>query len=175
LISLRRLTIGISRTTQTVLGVVLIALQSTLTVILAILLVIGAVTSCLHKRKPSPKMYRQDADDDLQPLGIPLGENASELDRYPTNNGYVPAATSEQGYPPEFTHRASTIYRDPFINRNPTPAYEEYSSGYGSSRAYSVASRQLSVAHGRTESVGHESEFNYRPLGSPPIDAVKPR
>jgi hypothetical protein len=165
--SMRKLTIGISRTTQTVLGVVLIALQSTLTVILAILLVIGAITSCLHKRKPSPKPYRQSADDDLQ-------ENASELGSYPTKDGYVPAPTNEQGYPPEFTHRASTMYRDPFINRNPTPVYEEYSSRYGSTRAHSVASRQPSVGLGRMASVGHDSEFHYRPLGSPPIEAVNP-
>ena len=172
--SMRRLTIGISRTTQTVLGVVLIALQSTLTIILAILLVISAITSCLHKRKPSPKPYRQNADDDLQPLGIPGGENASELGHYPTKDGYVPAPTNEQGYPPEFT-RASTVYRDPFINRNPTPVYEEYSSRYGSTRAQSVASRQPSVGHGRTGSVGHDSQFHYRSLGSPPIEAVNPR
>ena len=173
--STRKLTIGISRTTQTVLGVVLIVLQSTLTIILAILLVIGAITSCLHKRKPSPKNYRRDADDDLQPLGIPLGENVSELDHYPTKDGYVATATNEQGYPPEFTRRASTGYGDPFINRNPTPVYEEYSSRYGSSRPHSVASRRPSVGPGRMGSFGPESGFQYRPLGSPPIEAVKPK
>jgi hypothetical protein len=172
--SVTKLTIGISRTTQTVLGVVLIALQSTLTVILAILLVIGAITSCLHTRKPSPKPYRQDGDDDLQPFGIPPGENASELGLYPTKDGYIPTATSEQGFPPEFTHSASTLNRDPFINRNPTPVYEEYSSRYGSSRPHSVASRQTSVRLSRMRSIGEESEFVYRPLGSPPIEAVKP-
>lgn len=167
----KKLTIGISRTTQTVLGVVLIVLQSTLTIILAILLVIGAITSCLHKRKPSLQTYRQDADD---ALGIHSGENVSELDPYPTKDGYALTATDEQGSPPEFIHRSSTAYRDPFINRNPTPAYEEYSSRYGSSQPHSVASRQPSVGLGRMKSIGEESEFHYRPLGSPPTEAVKP-
>ena len=171
---MKKLTIGISRTTQTILGVVLIVLQSTLTIILAILLVISAITSCLHKRKPLPKTYRQDADDDVQPLGIPAGENVSELDPYPTKDGYALTATDEQGYAPEFMHRSSTAYRDPFINQNPTPAYEEYSSRYGSSRPHSVASRRPSVGLGRMKSIGEESEFHYRPLGSPPTEAVKP-
>lgn len=167
LTSLTKLTIGISQTTQTVLGVVLIAIQSTLTIVLAILIVIGGITSCLHKRKPSQKVY-SDNDDDLQPLGIPLGENVSELNQYPTKGGYTATATNEQGYEPEFTHRASTLYRDPFLNQNSTPVYQEYSSSYVSNRTPSVGSRKVSWGHSRVGSIGHDSGFHYSPVGSPP-------
>lgn len=143
---------------------VLIALQSTLTVVLAILIVVGAVASCVHKRKPSKTP--RDLDDDLQPLGIPVGENASELQRFSTRKGYFPTATNEQG---DFVHRASTLYRDPYIpSQSPAPIYEEYSSSYGgSSRSYSIATRKPSMGHGRVGSLGHDSEFHYRPIGSP--------
>jgi len=164
----------------------LIATQATLTIVLAILIAIGAIASCVHKRKPIQKPYRQtgDIEDDMVPLGIPSGDNASELERYstksgyntelrqyPSRGGYIPTAVNEQGDIPSYNHRASTVYRDPFVNQNPTPVYEEYSSNYGSSRAQSVASRQPSIGHGRMGSIGHESEFHYRPIGSPPPGA----
>ena len=145
---------------------VLIALQSTLTIVLAILLAISAIASCIHKRKPAQRSPN-DLDDDLQPLGIPSGGDVSELGSYPTKGGYVATATSDQPYPPEYMHRASTVYRDPFLN-NPGPVYEEYSSSYGSSHTPTIASRKVSVGHGRVGSIGHESQFHYSPVGSPP-------
>jgi hypothetical protein len=158
------LTTGIAATTRTVMGVVLLAVQSTLTIILAILIVIGAIGSCLHKRKPLKVNRRSnEIDDDLQPLSVPTGGYAAELQPYPTRGGYMPAATSE-GY----DHRASTIYKSPYINKD-TPIYEEYSSSYRSSRAPSVATRNSSVGHGRVGSIGPESAFQYRPVGSPPL------
>ena len=114
----------------------------------------------------------------MVPLGIPPG---SELERYstkgafnsehgtyPTRAGYIPAPINEQEDVPTYNHRASTLHKDPFINQNPNPAYEEYSSNYGSSRAQSVASRQPDVGHNRMGSVGNESEFDRKPIGSPP-------
>jgi len=158
--------LGITRTTQTILGVVLIAVQSTLTIILAILLVIGAITSCLHKRKPSQKMYARADGGDLQPLEIGSRENDNELEPYPTKGGYIATATNDH---PEFTHRANTVYRDPFLDQNSTPAYQEYSSNYGSTgESYLVSSRKTSVGHSREGSMGHESAFHYSPVGSPP-------
>ena len=105
-----------------------------------------------------------------------LEENASELGRYPhpNNDGYIPAATNEQGHPPQFTHRASTIHRDPFADPNPTPVYEEYSSSYRSSQPQSVASRQPNVGPSRLGSIRQDNNFQYRPLGSPPTEAVRP-
>jgi hypothetical protein len=155
--------------------VVLIALQSTLTIVLAILIVISAIGSCLHKRKPGQKSYRKsgDIDDDLEPLSIPSGGYVAELDHYPSKGGYVAAATSDQGSFPEYTHRQNTLYRDPFVNSSPAPIYEEYSSAYASTRAPSLASRKVSVGHGRLGSIGHESEFHYRPIGSPPPVAAR--
>jgi hypothetical protein len=49
--------------------------------------------------------------------------------------------------------------------QGPTPIYEEYSSSYG--RAPSVAAR-----NSRLQSIGHESAFQYRPMGSPAPSAV---
>ena len=173
-VSVTKLISGISRTTQTILGVVLIAIQSTLTVVLAILIIISGIASCLHKRKPTPRNIRQSAgsDDDLRPLDIPLRENVSELDQYPSRRGYIPTATSEPGFQPEFADRRNSRNRDPFRNSTPTPIYEEYSSTYGSSRPHSVASRHPSVGYGRVASIGSEGDFQYRPIGSPP-PAVK--
>lgn len=161
------LTTGIAATTRTVMGVVLLAVQSTLTIILAILIVISAIGSCLHKRKPLKVNRRSnEIDDDLQPLSVPTGGYAAELRPYPTRGGYMPAATTEatEGY----DHRASTIYKSPYVNKD-APIYEEYSSSYRSSRAPSVATRNSSVGHGRVGSIGAESAFQYRPVGSPPL------
>ena len=152
----------------------MIAAQSTLTVVLAILMVIGAITSCMHKRKPSQKFPR-DLDDDAQPLSIPAGENASELQHLSTRKGYLPAPTDEQG---DFVHRASTVYRDPYMmgGQGPRPTYEEYSSSYGgSSRSYSIGSRKPSMGHGSTGSIGHDGKFHYRPIGSPPPVETTPQ
>lgn len=144
---------------------ILIALQSTLTVILAILLVVGAIVSCLHKRKPAFK--KREFDDDMEPLGIPSGAN--ELDPYPMKGGYVPTATTEQGFMEDYnTHRASRVLRDPFLDPHPAPMYEEYSSSYRTSRAPSTTSRHQSFIEQRTGSMSHDSEFQYRPVGSPP-------
>jgi hypothetical protein len=155
-------TVGISATTTTVMGVVLLAVQSTLTIILAILIVLGAVSSCFHKRKPTVKADHKvgDLDEDLQPLSVPSIDNVTELRTYRTRSGYMPAATTEQGY----EHRASTIQKAPYL-QGPTPIYEEYSSSYG--RAPSVAAR-----NSRLQSIGHESAFQYRPMGSPAPSAV---
>ena len=125
--------------------------------------------SCCHKRKPTQPQFKTvpAADDDLVPLGIPSGDN-SEMYSYPsaTNKGYVPTATTE--IPANWgTHRASTVFRDPFM-ANPTPIYEEYSSSYRGSRLASVSTRHASSGHGRADSIGHESGFQYRPIGSPP-------
>ena len=159
------LILGISRTTQTITGVVLIALQSTLTIILAVLLVVSAIASCLHKRKPSIK--KRPIDDDMEPLGIPIGGN--ELNAYPTKGGYIPTATTEQGFAENYnTHRASRVLRDPFLNTNPPPIYQEYSSSYRSSRAPSTSSRSQSFLAERMGSMGQDSSFQYRPVGSPP-------
>jgi hypothetical protein len=150
-------------------------MQSTLTIVLAILIALSAIASCLHKRKPSQKYVSRDADDDLQPLGIPSGENVSELNDYPTKGGYVPAATSDAGYPSNYSHRANTMYRDPFIDSISTPKYEGYSSSYGSRRSRKLSSSNLSVAM-RKASVGHDTTGNvqdesaavqYRRIGSP--------
>ena len=143
----------------------MIAVQSTLTVVLAILIAIGAITSCMHKRKSSQKFPR-DLDDDTQPLSIPVGENASELQQFSTRKGYMPAATNEQG---DFVHRGSTVYRDPYMmgGQGPTPIHEEDSSSYGrSTTSYSVASMNPSMGHGSTGSIGHNG--HYRPIGNPP-------
>jgi hypothetical protein len=106
------------------------------------------------------------ADDDLAALGIPSGDN-SEMYSYPTTKkGYVRTATTEVPFNRE-THRASTVFKDPFM-ANPTPVYEEYSSTYRGSRPASVSTRHTSLGHGRVDSIGHESGFQYRPIGSPP-------
>ena len=136
-------------------------MQSTLTVVLAILILISAIASCLHKRKPSQKIKSNLDDDDLQPLGVPSRENVSELDVYPTKEGYVRAPTTESGYP-QYTRLART-YRDPFDQS--TPVYEEYSSNYGSSRP---TSRKPSVANSRGGSVGRDNTFQYHRVESPP-------
>jgi hypothetical protein len=83
-----------------------------------------------------------------------------------TNKGYVRTATAETPFN-RGTHRASTVLKDPFM-ANPTPVYEEYSSSYRGSRLASVSTRQASVGHRRADSIGHESGFQYRPIGSPP-------
>ena len=163
--------IGISRTTQTITGVVLIAIQSTLTIILALLLLISAISSCFHKRKPNParKSTIITHDDDLGP--IPTGDKY-EMGAFPTKQGYIPTATSEQAFMDGQSHRANTVVRDPFM-ANPTPAYQEYSSSYGShTRPASVATRNTSVGHGRAGSIGHDSSFQYHPVEThvPPED-----
>jgi hypothetical protein len=146
----------------------LIAIQSTLTVVLAILILISAIISCCHKRKPGQAQFRKvpAADDDLGALGIPSGDN-SEMYNYPsTRKGYVQTATAEVPFTHE-THRASTVYKDPFVANN-VPIYQEYSSSYKGSRETSVSTRHMSLGHGRAESIGHESGFQYRPIDSPP-------
>jgi hypothetical protein len=146
----------------------LIAIQSTLTVVLAILILISAIISCCHKRKPAQAQFRKvpAADDDLGALGIPSGDN-SEMYTYPsTRKGYVQTSTTEVPFTHE-THRASTVYKDPFITNN-APIYQEYSSSYNGSRETSVSTRHMSLGHGRAESIGHESGFQYRPIDSPP-------
>ena len=168
-----KLTVGISRTTQTITGIVLIAIQSTLTIILALLLVISAISSCLHRRKPNParKSTIITHDDDLGP--IPTGDKY-EMGSFSTNKGYIATATSEQAYLDNQPHRAHTVVRDPFVG-NPTPVYQEYSSSYGSyTRPASVATRNTSVGHGRAGSIGHESSFQYRPVETQvPLEDVR--
>src|SRR5579859_289651 len=151
--------IGIAASTRTITGVILLAIQSTLTIILALLIVISAIVSCMHKRKPVIKRKSPGIVEEIDPLGIPTGET-SETKSYPatrtTKGGYVPAPTSEAaGY-----NWASTIQK-------PAYAYEEYSSAYMSSRPQAVGTRIPSLGHGRAGSLGHDSDFVYRPMGSP--------
>jgi hypothetical protein len=113
-------------------------------------------------------MKKRIVDDDMEPLGIPIGGN--ELSLYPTGkNGYMPTATTEQSFIENYnTHRASRILRDPFASTNVPPVYEEYSSSYRSSRAPSVTSRNQSFIAQRMNSMGQDTSFHYQPVGSPP-------
>jgi len=80
----------------------------------------------------------------------------------------MPAATNEQD---DYVHRGSTVYRDPYLmgGQGRTPLYEEDSSNYGrSTMGYSVASTKPSTGHGSTGSIGHNGEFHFRKIGSPP-------
>lgn len=150
----------------------MIAIQSTLTIILALLIVISAIASCFHKRNPNPvrKSTIITHDDDLGP--IPTGDKY-EMGSFPTKKGYIATATSEQAYLSNTqAHRATSVVRDPFF-ANPNPVYQEYSSSYGShSRPASVATRNPNVGHGRAGSMGHDSSFQYRPVEThvPPED-----
>ena len=154
-----------SQTTQTVSGIVLIALQSTLTIVLAILIVVSAVGSCLHKRKPLQKQRVSDLDDDMIPLDTTTYENGSKI---ATKNGYMATPTNDQSNTFEYGRRASALYRDPYQHSNPGPplAYEEYSSAYRDDRRTSLATKQANL--GRSGSISHDSSFYYRPIGSPP-------
>jgi hypothetical protein len=99
---------------------------------------------------------------DLEPFQRPLGKT----DVYPQKDGYVATATSETEAD-TFSHRASTMRRDPLLDASPTPVYEEYSSAYRVSRPPSTAPRVAS-GHSKTHSEGRDSSFAYRSLGSPP-------
>jgi hypothetical protein len=151
--------LGIAASTRTITGVILLAIQSTLTIILAVLVVISAIASCMHKRKPVIKRKPLGTVEEIDPLGIPM-KGTSEMKLYPRartpKGGYVPAPTSEEaGY-----HRASTIQK-------PLDTYEEYSPAY-MSRPQSGGMRVPSPGHGRAGSLGHDSDFQYQAMGSPP-------
>src|SRR5271155_1521781 len=99
---------------------VLIAVQSTLTVVLAVLILIRAIASCAHKRKPAKT--QRDLGDEPQSLGISVGDNVSELERLSTMKGYFPTTTSEKE---DSVHRATTLERDPYVPlaQSPAPIY----------------------------------------------------
>lgn len=153
---------------------VLIAVQSTLTVILAVLILISAIASCVHKRKPA-KIPRN-LDDDPQSLRIPVGDNVSELERLSTRKGYFHTSTSEKE---DSVHRVSTLELDPYVpSQSPAPKSEEYSSIYGGSvTSYSTASKKPSMGHRRVGSVGYDSQLH--PIGglldSPPVLETTPQ
>jgi hypothetical protein len=86
----------------------LIAVQSTLTVALAVLILISAITSCVHKRKPVK--IPPNLDDDPQSLGINVGD-VSEVERLSTK-GYFPTTTIEKE---DSVYRARTLERDPYV------------------------------------------------------------
>ncbi|EED23597.1 DUF907 domain protein [Talaromyces stipitatus ATCC 10500] len=59
--------LGIAQTTKTITGIVLIAVQSTLTVILAILIAVNALIACIRKN-PHIRLRERKGDDDMDNL-----------------------------------------------------------------------------------------------------------
>ena len=49
-----------------------------------------------------------------------------------------------------------------------TPIFEEYTSNYNANRDRPMSTNRASLGYGRKTSVGHDSEFHYSPIGSPP-------
>ena len=121
--------LGIAQTTQTVTGVVLIAVQSVLTGILAILLVVNAIILCCRqnphrRRRKEAEKFTRDLDN-LTPL-----DARNSLLKSPANLGSVISSNSEPKYPfllgngNAVPDRFASRPLRSFGSRSPTPLQE---------------------------------------------------
>ncbi|KAK2798215.1 hypothetical protein FQN50_008913 [Emmonsiellopsis sp. PD_5] len=127
--------LGISQTTQTVTGVALIAVQSTLTGILAILIVVNAVILFFRKKpQVKPRKDPEDLDRDLDNL-TPLDARNSLLEQSKPHKRYKSSETGiynyqhpyepYQDFPFEKSRHTPTASTDRLIALNSTPYTHE--------------------------------------------------
>ena len=110
-------------------------------------------------------------DNAVDPLSIPTGPTGEK-----GLGIYSASPVAEQMEPrPDFTHRASTVVRDPLLGDSTpsTPGYEEYSSSYPDAFSQGYV-RKASIGHGRVASYDSETPILYRPIPTPIVTEPEP-
>jgi hypothetical protein len=141
--------LGIAQTTQTVTGVVLIAVQSALTGVLAILIAVNAIISCCkqnphRRRRKEAELLNRDIDD-LTPLDA-------------RNSLLTRNMTPVHAYDNEVKQPLRQVSVDSFVNDRANPY-----SGAVNLRSYGQPTRGLTLAPSRENLVAYAA-----PLGASP-------
>jgi Transient receptor potential (TRP) ion channel len=165
------LSLGMKQTTKTVTGIVLIVIQSTLTLVLAILVVSNFLLTCFRGRK-------QSSDSESMQGDVGSGDESDQLDERGTLSNQTPFppkidGTTFQGQPNESPSPGSDL-EDP-LEYFPT---SDYSDPFLSRVNETETQNRERESRSEASSLGGSQSFNFPPTEfSPPLSlsTLQPR